>query len=141
MKEDTKKIYTPQKWRDCILFAFRLTKCGICEKDMVTLPSNKNNICPNWTQNSFDDQARRAGLVIKSTIIVDSHYICCDCEKAGLADFKCCLCKKRKPTSKIKEIFGDPEEFLCFDCYETVTAKIWEEEKERLIDEHRYDYC
>ena len=61
-------------------------------------------------------------------------------EKAGKADFLCALCNERKSTDKIQESIGDAPEFLCKDCYDTVSAKIWDDKLDELQEAHRYDY-
>ena len=42
--------------------------------------------------------------------------------------------------NKIQDQFGDPSEFLCSDCYETVSAKEWNNIENILIEKHIYDH-
>ena len=93
-----------------------------------------------YTDNSQESQMRRAGLVFKTDIQVDGYLICDECVKAGKADFLCALCNTRKSTDKIQESIGDPPEHLCKDCYNTVTAKVWEKKYTELLKSHTYDY-
>ena len=119
-----------------------LKKCHICGKFM--LPDYHNyfakSIFPTYFPIDFDAQLKKAGWGKMSDIKVDDEYICQECAKAGKADFLCVLCKQRKPTDKEKESFGDPPEFLCSDCYETIPAKVWDEKVEELHGLHRYDF-
>jgi hypothetical protein len=85
-------------------------------------------------------QIQGTNIQLRSNTKVDDKYICKDCEKSGKADFLCVMCESRKHTGKIKESFGDPPEYLCIDCYETATAKKWEEAVEELNQIHRYDF-
>ena len=133
--------YTPQKNVDnTITFALNLGYCKKCGRNMVVKPREAYGVFPHYYANNFEAQAKRANLVIQSTIKVDGCYICIECEKMGKADFECYLCKKRKSTKLIQERFGDPAEYLCFECYETVSAKIWEETVDKLYDIHKYDF-
>ena len=125
------------------LMVVGLKACPKCQRYMVAayIPKGMwHSVFPLFYKINFPEQVRRAGWVIESDVQVDNKYICKDCEKAGLADFECSLCRQRKPTSKIEERFGDPPDFLCSDCYESVTAKVWDDAVKDLREEHRYDY-
>lgn len=136
--------YTPQKIDETtISFAVSLKTCYKCQRRMVSKPPGQyfeKNTFPNCSENNFENQAKRAGLVFQSNIKVDDNYICEECKQSGSADFLCAICKKRKPFPKEKFSFGDPPEFLCSDCYETVSAKTWDSEVEELSDKHKYDF-
>ena len=131
--------FIPQKIDDCATFLLTLKRCGTCNRDMVIKPT-PNTAFPLYWDNDFDSQAKRAGFVQRSRVKVDDRYICIECVEAGKASFKCELCKDRKPSNKEKGIFGDPPEFLCMDCYETVSAKVWNEKEDELLKTHRYDF-
>lgn len=112
--------------------------CGICDKTM--LPRfGYGVIFPKWLKIDQDAQMRSAGFVYTSNVLVDDHPICEECEAAGKADFLCALCNQRKSSDKKQEQFGDPAEFLCFDCYNTVPAAVWHKKCDELIKEHQYD--
>lgn len=51
----------------------------------------------------------------------------------------CALCNKLRK-GKPQEAIGDPPEFMCTPCYETVPAKIWIAKRDALWEEHRYDF-
>jgi len=136
--------YTPQiidgKY---ILFAAHGRECPICKKLMVKKLTKyylENSFFPAWMEMSQDAQMKRAGIVYVGSARVDDEYICIECEEAGKTDFKCELCGERKPTEKIQEMFGGPADFLCKDCYETATAKAWDEKCDQLQDKHKYDF-
>lgn len=134
--------FTPERMScNLVAFALHLGNCEKCGRDMVTKPKYSYDVFPRYILNTFDAQVKRANLAVRSSTKVDDEYICIDCVKAGKTDFKCDLCGKRKLTNKIKEGFGDPPDYLCIDCYETVSAKIWEEAVDELNNRHRYDYC
>ncbi|MFX1450668.1 MAG: hypothetical protein ACFFCM_07500 [Promethearchaeota archaeon] len=114
-------------------------KCKICGKTMIK-NSHIRPLFPNWMEINQEAQMKKSGLVFWSDTLVDDEYICVECEKAGKADFLCQLCKKRKPSNKVKESFGSPAEFLCTDCFETKTAKEWDKITDKLNEEHRYDF-
>ena len=116
--------------------------CPICNKHMIKQwPKNYDNpYFPNYIEMTQQAQAERAGVVFRSNVTVDEHYICVECAEAGKADFLCVLCNERKSTDKIQERYGDPPDFLCKDCYKTVSAEVWETKCDELREEHRYDF-
>jgi hypothetical protein len=116
----------------------QVQRCPLCNKYMVE--TSRYGPFPDWFPMSLKEQMKRAGFVERSDIRVDASRICVPCAEAGKADFLCALCKQRKPSSKKKDSFGDPPEYLCTDCYETIPAAKWEQEVERLQDEHEYDF-
>lgn len=125
------------------LFLVQLEKCPTCLKKMVSRPQlnhSEFNTFPYLLFFDFNTQAKNADIVIKSYQTADNNYICEDCSKKGKAYFICSLCNERKTSDKEKEQFGDPREFLCIDCYKSVSAEIWEHKKEELYKRHRYDF-
>ncbi len=116
-------------------------KCALCHKVMVTRPEGTDPF-PRFGKHDLGAQLQRAGWVERSYSSRDGEPVCRVCADAGKADdFLCALCEERKPTTKEKEVFGDtPFEFLCTDCYESVTAKVWAEKKAALWEAHRYDF-
>ena len=113
--------------------------CRICKRIMIE--KDKGNLFAHEFFNAQDSQMHSAGLVFESNIKIEGHYaICQKCADAGKADFLCALCNTRKKTDKIQESIGDPPEHLCKDCYNTITANVWEKKVDELIETHRYDY-
>ena len=126
------------------LFMVALSVCPKCGHKMVAPPDRYQaqwtDTFPKFNRERFDEQAKRAGLRIKSGVQVDGYHICTVCAEEGKADFLCKLCSQRKPTDKIEKSFGDPSEYLCSDCFKTVTAKEWAKAVKELEDAHRYDF-
>ncbi len=119
--------------------------CPLCHKCMMpriegSYRVSERNIFPHYREIDYETQLKRAGWLLMSDVKVDDKYICLDCERTGKADFLCALCGQRKPTSKKREAFGDPPEYLCDDCYETVSAKAWDEKQMELYAAHRWDF-
>jgi hypothetical protein len=113
--------------------------CPICGKTMIKAEKERG-LFPSYIRHDQETQMKRAGFVFRGNTLVDDESICTECEKAGKANFLCQLCNERKPTNKQQESFGWPSVFLCSDCYETVSAKAWEEKCDKLREEHRYDF-
>ena len=115
------------------------TKCFSCGKMMLRKPHNDN--FPIYIHANQKSQMKRAGLVFISHSKIEEHPICIECEKEGKASFKCSLCNTEKPSNKLKESFGIiATDYLCIDCYESVSAKVWEEKNEEFQEVHKYDY-
>ena len=122
------------------LFLVRLDRCVECKRFMVVRPRNARDTFPYYHKLDFDAQAKAGNLGIKSGSLVDNSPICEDCEAAGKARFVCALCKKMKSSDKIQRQVGDPAEYLCADCYQTVPAEKWDESLKELIEDHKWDY-
>jgi hypothetical protein len=117
-------------------------ECSICKKIMVkeVKESLLDRVFPFGGDLCQQRQITNAGIVFKSRCKVDNKYICVECERGGKATFKCELCGERKLMNKIKERVGDPEDYLCTDCYENKSAKIFDDKLDELIELHRYDF-
>jgi len=108
------------------------------------LPPYKNyhyerSIFPTYHEIDFEHQVKIAAWEIMSDIKVDDKYICQGCADSGKANFLCALCNERKSSNKKQESFGDPPEYLCRDCYESISAKTWDDKEKELSEEHRWD--
>lgn len=135
--------FMPQKITENLYrFTVESTKCVVCLNNMVHAPTNYHirPTFPRYIGNNFEAQAKKAGLELGSDIKVDGRYICKKCENEGKADFLCSLCNERHSVSKVEEQIGDPPEFLCLQCYETVPAKEWADKITSLNDDHQYDF-
>ncbi len=115
-------------------------KCVCCEKIMIAKSTNHNSIFPKFWRINQESQMKAAGIVYKTHSTIDGYSICIECEQAGKSSFLCALCNERKSSDKRKEAIGDPADFLCKDCFETKSAKVWEEKYDELIEEHKYDF-
>ena len=107
---------------------------------MIHREKERGKLFPMYIKIDQKAQMKEAGLVYQTSIFVDDEPICEECEKLGKADFECAICEKRHTTDKIEESIGYPPEFLCKNCYETVSAKEWNEKYDELLKDHRYDF-
>jgi len=121
-----------------ILTQVRAEKCELCGRVMI--PKAPSGIYANYFEDTQEEQAKRKKLQFISDIKVDGKYICQDCADKGKADFLCVMCKERKQSDKKEISFGDPKEYLCTDCYETVPAKDWDLKVDEMENLHRWDY-
>lgn len=51
--------------------------------------------------------------------------------------FICAFCGQKRAWADMQAQFGDPPEFLCAPCYESVPAARWQEAYDRLAQKHR----
>jgi hypothetical protein len=119
-----------------------LNKCPLCRRYMLYSDnSNQDRYAfPKYEKINFETQVKKSGWVVTSDIEVNNHFICQDCVKSGKAEFTCSLCNVKQPTSKIQETIGVyDKDYLCQTCYNTKTAKEWEEKTEELYEKHRWD--
>jgi len=98
---------------------------------------------PKYNKMTLEKQLERAGWRRKSGVTSGIHNngdLCQACADAGIAKFKCELCGESRPYSEEKERVGDPPDFLCKACFETVTAKEWDDKVNELELSHQWDY-
>jgi hypothetical protein len=139
--------YTPAIDGDVARFQLRLQRCN-CGAAMIDIPVSYRNVSwvhdlfPRVSDEGLEAQMRRANIrFVSGSLDVNNKPICQQCEADGKSEFLCDLCQKVKPSSKRKERFGDPPEFLCTDCYATTPAKVWEKAMNDLEQAHRWDYA
>jgi len=141
--------YTPEIIGNKAKMLVDLGKCSICGKKMLkitakmagNLTSLNFNLFPHYYVHNLRAQMNRAFIVFQSNMKdKNNNYICEECVKEGKSTFVCALCGEKRSSDLREESFGDPPEFLCKICYETVPAKIWEEKKEELYNTHRWDF-
>lgn len=135
MEKYIPKIHEGGRYVEMLLEA---KKCKCCNKVMIT--KETNNLFPMYYAINQEAQMKAAGLVYITSTLVDDEPICIECEQSGKASFLCALCEERKTTDKKQESFGDPAEFLCKDCYESVPAKKWDEKVDELRESHYWDF-
>lgn len=121
-----------------IKFKIKYNICPSCGCKMML--KAKPGIFPQYFKEDQHSQCRKHGIEFTSKSKIDDDYICETCEKAGKAKFRCSLCGEIRESDKIQITIGDPAEYLCKKCYETVSAKNWEEKNDELEKKHRYDY-
>jgi len=54
--------------------------------------------------------------------------------------YPCSLCEVDYPESELEDQIGCPPEYVCKHCYETISAKEYDEHVGKLRDKHRLDY-
>jgi hypothetical protein len=136
------ELFTPKIEGSYGIMAVEVHSCAVCKKTMVFGPDRQylRQTFPLYQDMAFGKQLDRAGWEQASDMEVDGKHMCQKCAKAGLAMFECALCGQKVAGNAVEESFGDPAEFLCKRCYETVPAKTWNEKVTALRERHRYDF-
>jgi len=114
--------------------------CPLCARTMLLVESPARLPFPRWMENTLEKQMARVGWVHAVYSGISSRYVCSRCVEEGKEILACTLCKKEIPLKLVKESFGDPPEWLCMNCYETVPAKAWDDKCGELTEKHRFDY-
>lgn len=124
--------------RELAYFMLRVKTCAACDTTMVY----GSDSFPNQDTSSLMAQLERANWEFASGIVSDFHggELCETCANQGKAQFKCWLCEQAYPYVEAQERIGDPPDILCKHCYETESAKEWEEAKEAIYRRHRYEH-
>lgn len=136
MEKQEPKIYNGRYVEMLIPFV----KCASCGKMMFK--KDKSNVFCKNRHYKQESQLEIIDGVFESDVPNDKGPICECCKEAGLATFVCDICGQELPTDKIQESFGYPsEEFLCKYCYESVSAKVWEEKCNELQESYKWDNC
>ena len=147
-----RNLYTPEIVNvghdNLALIGIQVDQCPICKKQMIKTDIKQLvKLQSNWggalkdAGNTIEAQCKRADLMIKSCY--NSKYnepICKECESSGKRTFICCHCKTERRSHLIQEIYGDPPDYLCKICYETIPAKTWNDLDKQLTAEHQYDW-
>lgn len=120
------------------IFALKCNPCGCCNKPMI--PDIDSRLFPTWIKINQNSQLERSEINVASKSNKDNKQICKVCEAEGRSSFICSLCNMNRKSDLKEFTVGDPESCLCKVCYDTVTAKEWENKKEELFQKHRYDY-
>lgn len=121
-----------------VLLEVSLEPCVYCRRLMVaeawtkygspfahTLPGQMEK--NNWTTR---------GASIPGT--ERDEYACVDCVAAGKVKFTCAICEQERTSEFLHEEHYDEAE--CTICYETISAKIWEEWHDEQSQRKRYHY-
>lgn len=134
--------------RKFLAIALPVQDCPVCKRPMLN--------CRAWTYanlvsaqsirgfhaaETIEKQLERAGIQAPSGIEDKNyHQVCLGCRTSDGLQVECALCNEMRPSSQIKESFGDPAEHLCKTCYATVPAQRWEAAVEGLREQHKYDW-
>lgn len=114
-------------------------RCKYCRAWMLPNMEDKG-IFPLYRPINFSAQLKAAGWKVAASSRFDSQRYCIECAANDKITFTCCLCNQTKPSSHLKERFGDPPDFLCNECFNTIPAAVWEKKVDELQKEHRWDY-
>ena len=117
-----------------MMFDLQTKKCPYCGKQMM----GRSNLFSSLKDQ--ETQMKKLGVVFISDATKDNQYICVECKEKGIASFICALCGERRSYEDMQESFGDPPEYLCKHCYNTVSAKVWDDKVADLSDIHKYDF-
>ncbi len=133
--------YTPRQEGTYWLFAFALAICGKCGRSMLPVSAKKANYFPRYHRNRIEEQARRAGIRWETSARdKEEHILCDECAITGNITFVCYICKQERQRTDIQETFGEPPDYLCTPCHQTVSAAEWQRIVEELLEQHRYDF-
>ncbi len=115
-----------------------VSTCAKCSRTMIA--TGKGYDFPAFWKAGRTEQLRRADWREKAFVTnADGGALCKECAETDGA-FRCELCKQVRQ-GEPEDLFGDPAEYLCTPCFETVPAKTWAEAVSRLMDAHQYDFC
>ena len=117
--------------------------CPICNKQMMPKATrfiSSPNLFTTRLEDTQQTQMKKLGIVFMYENLIENICYCVNCIKEGKAIFHCSLCENDKTSNKIQFSVGDPPEYLCHDCYITVTANIWENKIKELEEEHMWDW-
>jgi hypothetical protein len=121
----------------------KLNKCSTCgcwTLDKAADQGIWNKVFPAWFAITIRQQMAKAGWRFSSDVKRDDEIICSKCAEEGRGGFTCSLCKEYRTSDQEEEAFGDPPDYLCTICYETVSAKVWHDKYNSLFDAHKYDF-
>jgi hypothetical protein len=118
-------------------FMESVSYCAACKSPMISAHKPERI----YNQRSLAAQLKRAGWKHESGVISSAHggELCHECAAKGLASFKCELCGEVRDNTLIQFQHGDPPDYLCKVCYETVTAQEWEKAEEKIWEAHQWD--
>jgi hypothetical protein len=133
--------YVPE-WHDedHVKVLVHLRRCSVCNSWTVPrLHQNSVSPFPSYVRANFDAQMERAGIP-RIGSWNESAPVCSKCHESGTVSGECSICHEQRPLSAMEESIGMPAEHMCKPCYESVPAKKWKEELNRLHESHRWDF-
>lgn len=143
MSEFTPQIIQEDEHSAQISLRVRVRKCPICNKLMFPDKEGHNNRAWNellWYSADKHQQMKSLRMVSTGEYVpMLEEYICEECTQAGRATFICKLCNHERAINLVQHSWiGDA---LCTVCYESMSAKIWNEKYQELESAHRWDYA
>ena len=136
------ETYVPIRLGGYGLMLVNLDQCVVCSLPMVrrSWDMPHSSPFPPYDPVSLKAQAQRAGWVFAGKLQVNAETICERCERADRARAACYLCKRERKASEVREAIGDPPEYLCTPCYDSVPARVWDRAVKELEEAHRWDH-
>lgn len=121
----------------------KLSRCATCAVPMMRrVNPHYDSMFPNYFLVDQVTQLSRAGWQLQSDALDrNDRPICVACKAADKASFICCFCQSVRQSSQLKTSVGDPPDYLCVPCYESVPASKWDAKKLELEVAHQYDHC
>jgi len=121
-----------------IEFKLQVNECPVCKNQMMQ--KDTQSLFPSDRLNQTKQMQEKEIVYQSSRFCVDGEPICIKCAEEGKASFICFLCHERQPSNKMKNKYGDPPDYLCIDCFSSVSAKEWNNAETHLHNIHRYDF-
>jgi hypothetical protein len=139
---NTEGVFTPKiidKEGGYGILMVRLRKCKYCGGWMFDEENSYPSPC---YENGIDKQLERAGWKKQGYVGMQTLdvQICEECVGKDAKTFLCAICGKQKKSSEIEECIGYSAEYLCKDCFSSISAKEWDEKVEELEEKHKWDY-
>lgn len=114
--------------------------CLYCKRLMLDPTLNRMPSSFGYTD-SLENQMKAQGLVFIGAIVPGTDHdeaACGDCVKAGKLSFTCAICKQTRTSDFLHEDnYAEPE---CTVCYETMSAKAWEDYHDEQRERNRWYY-
>lgn len=119
------------------LFMLQIYRCEICNRLCMHSPVGA---FPSYNRNNQEAQMKRAGIVALGYSGTEQEPVCAVCVSENKITITCAICNETRSANDVEERVGSPPEFLCKFCYETVSAKAWQDKMDELRDSHQWDY-
>ena len=131
---------------DMILLAFPITRCRECQQLMlpesaqVLQQANNRGVFYTPKGDSVTAQLQRGAISIDQGYKAGLDHVCGDCINEGKVQVECQACHKQVSLNDTHFKVGDPPEFICRECHETMPAAAYEKMVDQLEQRHQYDY-
>lgn len=118
-------------------FVLSIRKCPLCNSPMMKKWRMPETI---YYKLDLKSQMERAGIKFISSSRVNNEHICDECSGKGLSSFTCYICNKTQSSTEIHESYGDPSDYVCKSCYNSIPASKWDKVIDELEKAHQYDF-
>lgn len=140
------QVLTRPGQQDLVLLAYPVFPCSECGRPTLSQSLRHIRYTNIWGEafapagDSIKAQLLRAGLQVEDTADFDGKQVCGECVKAGKVKVRCCHCERETSLDNVQFQAGDPAEFLCRACYESVPAAQYAKLVKEIEERHRHDY-